>query len=98
MPCRSLEYRLRRGRCGRPTLLHSGSYGVTGETRWLIGLDRAQAWFLGDNDSVMPLLDTNTGGCCDGLELHGRNINQGAETTLALLSTAQHARRLLVAR
>lgn len=74
------------------------AYDVTGEARWLVGLGRAHAWFLGDNDSVMPLLDIDTGGCCDGLESHGRNINQGAESTLALLSTAQHARRLLVAR
>jgi hypothetical protein len=29
----------------------------------------------------------------DGLEPTGRNRNQGAESTLALLSTAQHARQ-----
>ncbi len=73
------------------------AYDLTDQSRWLTGLSRAQAWFLGDNDSATPLVDTTTGGCCDGLEAHGRNTNQGAESTLALLSTAQHARRLLAA-
>ncbi|MBW4722327.1 hypothetical protein [Saccharothrix obliqua] len=40
----------------------------------------------------MPLLDEETGGGCDGLSRDGRNRNQGAESTLALLSTLQHAR------
>ncbi|WP_250279634.1 glycosyltransferase [Frankia sp. Cppng1_Ct_nod] len=73
------------------------AYDLTGEPRWLTGLRRAEAWFLGDNDSATPLLDTATGGGCDGLERDGRNTNQGAESTLAWLSTAQHARRLVAA-
>ena len=36
-----------------------------------------------------------TGGGSDGSTAHGRNQNQGAESTLALLSTLQHARRLV---
>ncbi|EFC81006.1 hypothetical protein [Parafrankia sp. EUN1f] len=71
------------------------AHAATGRKRWLAGLGRAHGWFLGDNDSSMPLLDPDTGGCYDGLEPGGRNLNQGAESTLALLSTAQHARRLL---
>lgn len=71
------------------------AYAFTGQTRWLDGLHAAQAWFLGANDSGTPLLDEVTGGGCDGLEADGRNDNQGAESTLAMLSTAQHARRLL---
>jgi hypothetical protein len=38
-----------------------------------------------------------SGGGCDGLERYGRNENQGAESTLALVSTLQHARALLTA-
>jgi hypothetical protein len=34
--------------------------------------------------------DQETGGGYDGLTLHGPNLNQGAEATLALISTLQH--------
>ena len=37
--------------------------------------------------------DPVSGGGFDGLERFGRNENQGAESTLALLSTLQQARR-----
>jgi hypothetical protein len=40
------------------------------------------------------MLDPHTGGGFDGLHRAGRNLNQGAESTLAALSTAQQARRL----
>jgi hypothetical protein len=67
---------------------------LTGDTRWLVGVDRAVAWFLGGNDTGVPLYDPASGGGCDGLQQHGRNENQGAESTLALISTLQHADRL----
>ena len=51
----------------------------------------AWAWFIGDNDSATLMFDPLTGAGFDGLEVGGRNLNQGAESTLALLSTAQHA-------
>ena len=37
--------------------------------------------------------DPETGGGFDGLHADGVNLNQGAESTLAVLSTLQHARR-----
>jgi hypothetical protein len=40
------------------------------------------------------MFDPRTGGGFDGLERFGANQNQGAESTLAMLSTAQHAQRL----
>jgi hypothetical protein len=52
------------------------------------------AWFFGRNDTGVSLYDPLTGGCCDGLEASGRNENQGAESTLAMISTVQHATRL----
>jgi hypothetical protein len=42
--------------------------------------------------------DPITGGGFDGLHPHGPNLNQGAESTLALLSTVQHARHLTTTR
>jgi hypothetical protein len=40
------------------------------------------------------MYDPVTGGGYDGLTAAGRNTNQGAESTLALLSTLQQDRRL----
>lgn len=71
------------------------AFAVTGDTRWTAGLRLAVAWFLGANDAGTALLDQDSGGGCDGLHADGRNENQGAESTLALLSTLQHARSLL---
>jgi hypothetical protein len=65
---------------------------VTGDQRWADGITAAANWFLGDNDSDTPMWDPDTGGAFDGLEEHGANHNQGTESTLALLSTLQHAR------
>jgi hypothetical protein len=67
---------------------------VTGDTDWLTGAAMCVAWFLGDNDTQIPLLDERTGGSSDGLGPIGRNRNQGAESTLAMISVLQHGRRL----
>ncbi|MEU4569250.1 glycosyltransferase [Micromonospora sp. NPDC023956] len=66
---------------------------VTGDPAWNAGVRQAVGWFLGDNDVGMPMWDPATGGGYDGLTPHGPNLNQGAESTLALISTLQHARR-----
>jgi hypothetical protein len=55
----------------------------------------AAAWFLGDNDVGVVMYDETSGGGFDGLEPAGRNENQGAESTLAAMSTFQQARLLL---
>ncbi len=55
------------------------------------------AWFLGDNDARVPLLDEQTGGECDGLGPTGRSRNQGAESTLAMISVMQQGRHLAAA-
>jgi hypothetical protein len=67
---------------------------VTGDERWDEPLFRSIAWFLGDNDSQTVMYDPLTGGCYDGLTAEGPNLNQGAESTLALVATLQHARSL----
>ncbi len=70
------------------------AYAVTGQARWLDGIELAAGWFFGSNDAGTSLYDVRSGGGCDGLERGGRNENQGAESTLALMSTLQHARLL----
>ena len=65
---------------------------VTGDQGWGRGVELAIGWFLGDNDAGAPMFDPGTGGGYDGLHATGPNRNQGAESTLALISTLQHAR------
>lgn len=67
------------------------AFELTGERRWIDDLDRAIDWFMGDNDSHLALYDESTGGGYDALTPRGRNTNQGAESTLAMVSTLQHA-------
>ena len=65
---------------------------VTGEPIWGDGVDRCVGWFLGANDVGVPVGDLGRGAAYDGLERDGVNLNQGAESTLALITTLQHAR------
>jgi hypothetical protein len=67
---------------------------VDGASQWLEGVRMAAAWFDGANDVGMPMWDRRTSGGYDGLMAGGVNLNQGAESTLALLSTFQQAERL----
>jgi glycosyltransferase involved in cell wall biosynthesis len=61
------------------------AYRVTGDQRWRTEAWSAFNWFLGDNDLQLPLYDSATGGCRDGLHPDRANQNQGAESTLSLL-------------
>jgi len=60
---------------------------------WRDGTQSCVAWFQGANDSGLPMWDTETGGGFDGLLDDCVNLNQGAESTLAVISTLQHAQR-----
>jgi hypothetical protein len=64
------------------------AYGLTHQHSWLAGAQRIFAWFTGENDLGLSLVDAETGGCCDGLQESGLNLNQGAESTLAWLQSA----------
>jgi hypothetical protein len=70
---------------------------VDADPRWSAGVVSAVAWFLGDNDAGAVMWDPETGGGYDGLEVEGANRNQGAESTLALIATLQHAHRRVIA-
>jgi len=61
------------------------AYRVTGDGRWRSDAWSAFNWFLGDNDLQLPLYDSVTGGCRDGLHPDRANENQGAESTLSFL-------------
>jgi hypothetical protein len=70
------------------------AFAVTGERRWAEAVHLAARWFLGHNDGGIPLADPGSGGGCDGLEAGGRNENQGAESTIALITALQQVRAL----
>jgi hypothetical protein len=61
------------------------AYRITGDSRWRNEAWSAFNWFLGDNDLQLPLYDSSTGGCRDGLHPDRANENQGAESTLSFL-------------
>jgi hypothetical protein len=64
---------------------------VDDSPKWLEAIAMANAWFDGDNDAKVIMWDPQTGGGYDGLHATVANQNQGAESTLALVSTRQQA-------
>jgi hypothetical protein len=71
----------------------STAWVVTGDAMWRDHVLRAARWFLGDNDAESAMYDPETGGGYDGLTPRGPNLNQGAESTIAALTTLQHGAR-----
>ncbi len=74
------------------------AHALTGDAEWVKGRELCVGWFLGENDLGAPMFDSETGGGYDGLTAMGPNLNQGAESTVALLTTLQQARHLELAR
>ena len=61
------------------------AFNVTRDRKWIDTARICFNWFLGQNDLNVPLYDSKTGGCRDGLMADGVNQNEGAESTLAWL-------------
>ncbi len=76
------------------TLACAEAYRCTSDPVWIEDLYRCLAWFTGHNDLGLPLLDRETGGCCDGLQAGGVNANQGAESTLVWILARQCVERI----
>jgi hypothetical protein len=70
------------------------AYMLTGDPKWARGVVHAAEWFDGANDTGVTMRDITSGGGFDGLRADGVNLNQGAESTLALISTMQRAQTL----
>jgi len=70
------------------------AFNCTRDEEWIAEAYRCLNWYQGENDLRIPLYDHSTGGCRDGLEAHGANENQGAESSLswlmALLAVYNH--------
>ncbi len=61
------------------------AFNCTRDHEWIRFAYKCLDWYLGANDLNVSLYDHSTGGCRDGLEPHGVNENQGAESTLCWL-------------
>jgi hypothetical protein len=70
------------------------AYRITGDSRWRKEAWSAFNWFLGQNDLQLPVYDSVTGGCRDGLHPERANENQGAESTLSFLMALLEMRSL----
>lgn len=69
------------------------AWTATQDSFWI---DRAWSsfrWFLGDNVLGVPLFDSESGGCFDGLSEYSINKNQGAESTLSFLMACEEMRQ-----
>lgn len=59
------------------------AWRLTGDDPWKQRAQTAFAWFTGNNSLQVPMADPKTGGCHDGLNLDGRNRNQGGKSTVS---------------
>jgi hypothetical protein len=73
-------------------LMLKAAYKATKDKKYLALQRKAFNWFLGENDLGVPLYDSKSKGCSDGLGAEGINLNEGAESTLSFLLS-----RLLIA-
>ena len=74
------------------------AFRATQDDFWTREAKRAFEWFLGRNDLGLPIYDSSTGGCADGLHHDRVNENQGAESSLAFhlaLSDMNYAEHLI---
>ena len=78
------------------------AYRYTDDDKYLKIMKTSFDWFLGVNDVKVAAYDRVSGGCYDGLNKKGVNLNQGAESTLsallALLSITEMAHQQSIGR
>ncbi|WP_370674298.1 glycosyltransferase family 4 protein [Pleomorphomonas sp. PLEO] len=71
------------------------AWTATRNLKWKIEAERAFAWFMGINDLSVPLVDTKTGRCRDGLHYDRANENCGAESVVSYLLGLSEIRKLV---
>jgi hypothetical protein len=70
------------------------AFEITGDTSWATTVHSAAGWFAGSNDTGVMMWDPSTGRAYDGLQRHGVNRNEGAESALALVGTLRAVERV----
>jgi hypothetical protein len=69
------------------------AWRADGDVKWKADAMRVFAWFLGDNDLSLPLVDLETGSCCDGLHPDRVNENRGGESVVSYLLSLTEIRQ-----
>jgi hypothetical protein len=75
-------------------LAAESAYEATGDDKYRAAMERAYAWFLGENDLHLHVAVPERGASFDGLVPEGVNMNQGAESTLMWLIALERIRAL----
>lgn len=70
------------------------AFDADGNDCWTHEASRAFAWFLGENDLSVPLVDLETGSCRDGLHPDRANENRGGESVVSYLLSLAELRAL----
>jgi len=70
------------------------AWRADGDFAWREEAARVFAWFHGDNDLSVPLVDLDTGSCRDGLHPDRANENRGAESVVSYLLSLADIRQL----
>jgi len=69
------------------------AWQADGDAAWRSRAADAFAWFFGRNDLNLPLVDPQTGSCCDGLHPDRINQNRGGESVVSYLLGLLEIRR-----
>ena len=69
------------------------AYRTSKDITWYNSANQAFEWFFGRNAVGIPVYDSETGGCHDGLQIDRLNDNQGAESTLSFLQSLLELRQ-----
>jgi len=65
------------------TLLYLEAYDIKHEEKYMQKAKMALSWYRGNNSAGLSMIDPETGGCYDGIEVDGLNHNQGAESVVS---------------
>jgi hypothetical protein len=70
------------------------AWKVTGDAIWVARAKTAHDWFLGANTLSRPVIDPESGECCDGITPFEINLNNGAESVIAWQAARRAYERL----
>ncbi len=64
-------------------LAYREAYEVLRDDKYMEHSSLCYEWYLGRNSQHLSLIDTQTGGCYDGIHASGLNLNQGSESIIS---------------